>query len=194
MQRYTDLGGRPVSTAAPHPAAWQPPTNHHTVYHAGLSNPLPFPKDYFTVAVLRFPAVSSETVQGNIIQECKRVLRTGGYLEMCLLDRDMVNMGPRTRKAVRQLKETTCLSDSTISLKPTSDSVQRQLGTQGFDNLRRCMVRIPVAGMVVHPPPPLHPLPIYLHNYPLRRLFPPNNLRYHRNRKPKDKKYIKISL
>ncbi|OGE50097.1 hypothetical protein PENARI_c018G11840 [Penicillium arizonense] len=143
------LGGRPVSTAAPHPAAWQPPTNHHTVYHAGLSNPLPFPKDYFTVAVLRFPAVSSETVQGNIIQECKRVLRTGGYLEMSLLDRDMVNMGPRTRKAVRQLKETTCLSDSTISLKPASDSVQRQLGTQGFDNLRRCMVRIPVAGMVV---------------------------------------------
>ncbi|OQD82837.1 hypothetical protein PENANT_c019G02022 [Penicillium antarcticum] len=143
------LGGRPVSTAAPHPAAWQPPTNHHTVYHAGLSNPLPFPKDYFTVAVLRFPAVCSETVQGNIVQECKRVLRTGGYLEMCLLDRDMVNMGPRTRKAVRQLKETTCLSDSTISLKPTSDSVQRQLGTQGFDNLRRCMVRIPVAGMVV---------------------------------------------
>ncbi|KAJ5776662.1 uncharacterized protein N7511_001673 [Penicillium nucicola] len=144
-----NLGGRPVSTVAPHPAAWQPPTNHHTVYHAGLSNPLPFPKDYFTVAVLRFPAMCSETVQGNIIQECKRVLRTGGYLEMSLLDRDMVNMGPHTRKAVRQLKEMTCLSDSTISLKPTSDSVQRQLGTQGFDNLRRCMVRIPVAGMVV---------------------------------------------
>ncbi|CAG8892198.1 unnamed protein product [Penicillium egyptiacum] len=143
------LGGRPVSAAPPHPAAWQPPTNHHTVYHAGLGNPLPFPKDYFTVAVLRFPAVCSETVQGNIVQECKRVLRTGGYLEMSLLDRDMINMGPRTRKAIRQLKEVTCLSDSTLSLKPTSDSVQRELGAQGFDSLRRCMVRIPVAGMVL---------------------------------------------
>lgn len=143
------LGGRPVSAAPPHPAAWQPPTNHHTVYHAGLDNPLPFPKDYFTVAVLRFPAVCSETVQGNIIQECRRVLRTGGYLEMSLLDRDMVNMGPHTRKAIRQLKEMTCLSDSTLSLKPTSDSVQRELGAQGFDSLRRCMVRIPVAGMVL---------------------------------------------
>ncbi|CAI7656468.1 unnamed protein product [Penicillium glandicola] len=143
------LGGRPASTAPPHPAAWQPPTNHHIVYHTGLGNPLPFPKDYFTVAVLRFPAVCSETVQGNIIQECRRVLRTGGYLEMSLLDRDMVNMGPRTRKAVRQLKEMTCLSDSTLSLKPTSDSVQRELGAHGFDSLRRCMVRIPVAGMVV---------------------------------------------
>ncbi|KAJ5190648.1 uncharacterized protein N7498_009633 [Penicillium cinerascens] len=143
------LSRRPVSTALPHPAAWQPPTNHHTVYHAGLHNPLPFPKDYFTVAVLRFPAASPEHVQSNIIHECKRVLRTGGYLEMSILDRDMVNMGARTRKAVRRLKEQTYLANSSISLKPTSDSVQRLIGSQGFDNLRRCMVRIPVAGMVV---------------------------------------------
>lgn len=143
------LSGRPESTAIPHPAAWQPPTNHHTVYHAGLQNPLPFPKDYFTVAVLRFPAASPEHVQSNIVQECKRVLRSGGYLEMSLLDRDMVNMGARTRKAVRRLKESTCLANPAISLKPTSDSVQRLVGTHGFDNLRRCMVRIPVAGMVV---------------------------------------------
>jgi hypothetical protein len=143
------LSRRPVSTALPHPAAWQPPTNHHTVYHTGLHNPLPFPKDYFTVAVLRFPAASSEHVQSNIVQECKRVLRTGGYLEMSILDRDMVNMGARTRKAVRRLKEQTYLSNSAISLKPTSDLMQRLIGTQGFDNLRRCMVRIPVAGMVV---------------------------------------------
>ncbi|KAJ5595235.1 uncharacterized protein N7459_001443 [Penicillium hispanicum] len=143
------LSDRPVSTAIPHPAAWQPPTNHHTVYHAGLQNPLPFPKDYFTAAVLRFPAANSELVQSNIIQECKRVLRSGGYLEMSILDRDLINMGVRTRKAVRHLKEMTYLDNSTISLKPTSDSVQRLIGTQGFDNLRRCMVRIPVAGMVV---------------------------------------------
>ncbi|KAJ5225678.1 hypothetical protein N7468_006903 [Penicillium chermesinum] len=143
------LSGRPVSTAAPHPAAWQPPTNHHTVYHAGLHNPLPFPKDYFTATVLRFPVASPESVQNNMIQECKRVLRSGGYIEMSLLDRDMINMGVRTRRAVRRLKEMTYLADSSISLKPSSDNVQRLLGTQGFDNLRRCMVRIPVAGMVV---------------------------------------------
>ena len=143
------LSGRPGSTLVPHPAAWQPPTNHHTVYHGGLGNPLPFPKDYFTVVVLRFPTVCSEAVQGNIVQECKRVLRTGGYLEMTLLDRDMVNMGPQTRKAVRQLKETTCLSDSTLCLKSTSDCIQREIGAQGFDSLRRCIVRIPVAGVVL---------------------------------------------
>ncbi|KAJ5083960.1 hypothetical protein NUU61_008539 [Penicillium alfredii] len=143
------LGGRPASSVLPHPAAWQPPTNHHTFYHTGLEKPLPFPKDYFTVAVLRFPAACSEMAQSNIVQECKRVLRSGGYLEMSLLDRDMVNMGARSRKAVRRLKEMTCLADSRISLKPTSDSIQRLIGGHGFDNLRRCMVRIPVAGMVV---------------------------------------------
>lgn len=143
------LSARPVSTAMPHPAAWQPPTNYHTVYHSGLHNPLPFPKDYFAVAVLRFATSSSEAVQNNIVHECKRVLRSGGYLEMSLLDRDLVNMGGRTRKAVRRLKEMTCLANPSISLKPTSDNVQRLIGAQGFDNLRRCMVRIPVAGMVV---------------------------------------------
>ncbi|KAJ5093525.1 hypothetical protein N7456_009386 [Penicillium angulare] len=143
------LSGRPVSTAIPHPAAWQPPTNHHTVYHAGLQNPLPFPKDYFAVAVLRFPAAGPEAIQNNIVQECKRVLRSGGYLEVSILDRDMVNMGARTRKAVRRLKEMTCLANPSISLKPSTDNVQRLIGSQGFDNLRRCMVRIPVAGMVV---------------------------------------------
>ncbi|EKV06435.1 hypothetical protein PDIG_69480 [Penicillium digitatum PHI26] len=142
------LGGRPVSAASLHPAAWQPPTNHHAMYHARLDNPLPFPKDFFTVVVLRFPTVCSENVQSNIIQESRRVLRTGGYLEMSLLDHDMINVGPHTRKAIRHLKEVTCLTDSSLSLKPTSDSVQRELGAQGFDGLRRCMVRIPVAGMV----------------------------------------------
>lgn len=144
-----NLGRSSVSVPSSRPASWKPPINHHSVYHAGLETPLPFPKDYFTVVVLRFPAVCSETIQGSIVQEFKRVLRTGGYLEMTLLDRDMVNMGPQTRKAVRHLKEMTCLFDSSLSLKSTSDSIQRELGAQGFDSLRRCMVRVPVAGMVL---------------------------------------------
>ncbi|RJE21466.1 hypothetical protein PHISCL_06192 [Aspergillus sclerotialis] len=131
------------------PAAWKPPINHHTIHHASLERSLPFPKGFFAVAVLRFPSACSENVQNNIVSECKRVLRPGGYLEMSILDLDMVNMGIRTRKAVRRLKERTYLSDPNISLKPASDSIQRLLGRHGFDNLRRCMVCIPVAGMIV---------------------------------------------
>ncbi|KAL4780956.1 hypothetical protein BJX76DRAFT_336423 [Aspergillus varians] len=139
----------PIHTASTHPAAWRPPSNHHTIHHTSLENPVPFPKGFFAVTVLRFPAACSEAAQNNIISECKRVLRPGGYLEMSILDHDMVNMGVRTRRAVRKLKETMYLSDASISLKPASDNLQKLLGRHGFDNLRRCMVRIPVAGMIV---------------------------------------------
>ena len=84
-----------------------------------------------------------------MVSECKRVLRQGGYLEMNILDLDLVNMGNRTRKAVRLLKERIYLADSDISLKPASDNIQRLLGRYGFDNLNRCMVSVPVAGMIV---------------------------------------------
>ncbi|KAL4921404.1 hypothetical protein BDW62DRAFT_174598 [Aspergillus aurantiobrunneus] len=139
----------PIPTVSTHPAAWRPPSNHHTIHHASLENPVPFPKGFFAVTVLRFPAACSEAAQNNIVSECKRVLRPGGYLEMSILDHDMVNMGVRTRRAVRKLKETMYLSDASISLKPASDNIQKLLGSHGFDNLRRCMVRIPVAGMIV---------------------------------------------
>ncbi|PTU24569.1 hypothetical protein P175DRAFT_0497687 [Aspergillus ochraceoroseus IBT 24754] len=139
----------PSPTASKHPAAWQPPTNHHTIHHASLEDPVPFPKAFFTVTVLRFPAACSEKAQDNIVSECKRVLRAGGYMEMSIIDLDMVNMGIRTRKAVRKLKETMYLSDGNISLKPASDSIQKLLGRYGFDSLRRCIVQIPVAGIIV---------------------------------------------
>ncbi|THC88468.1 hypothetical protein EYZ11_012086 [Aspergillus tanneri] len=138
-----------VPTASKHPAAWEPPSNHHTIHHSSFEDPFPFSKGFFTVTVLRFPAACSESAQNSIVSECKRVLRPGGYMEMSVLDLDMVNMGIRTRKAVRQLKERTYLTDLNISLKPASDSIQRLLGRHGFDNLRRCMVRIPTAGVIV---------------------------------------------
>ncbi|KAL6235846.1 hypothetical protein BDW75DRAFT_128839 [Aspergillus navahoensis] len=139
----------PTPTALRHPAAWQPPSNHHTIHHASLEDPVPFPKGFFAATVLRFPAACSERAQNNIISECKRVLRPGGYLEMSILDLDMVNMGIRTRRAVRKLKETMYLFDASISLRPASDNIQKLIGLHGFDNLHRCMVRIPVAGMIV---------------------------------------------
>lgn len=138
----------PSPASSPNPAAWQPPSNYHTTYHPNLAERFPFPKGFFAATVLRFPAACSEHVQNNIVSECKRVLRPGGYMEMSIIDRDMVNMGTNTRKAVRGLKERTYLADSSISLKPASDNIQRLLGRHSFDNLHRCMVRIPVAGVI----------------------------------------------
>jgi hypothetical protein len=137
------------ASPSPNPGAWDPPTNHHLVNHPSVNAVFPFPKGFFTACVLRFPAASSEMGQRNIVSECKRVLRPGGYLEMSILDLDLVNMGSRTRKAVRMLKERTCLTDASISLKPASDNIQRLLGLCGYDNLNRCMVGLPVARTVV---------------------------------------------
>lgn len=136
------------SSSSPHPDAWKPPQNHHLVHHTGGGAPFPFPKGFFSACVLRFPAASSEDGQRHILSESKRVLRSGGYLEMSVLDLDLVNMGSRTRKAVRGLKEKIYLADPDISLKPASDNIQRLLGICGYDNLNRCMVNIPVAGLI----------------------------------------------
>ena len=143
------LSIRPNSSGSVHPAAWQPPANHHLIHHGSVEDPFPFPKGFFAVCILRFPSACSEAGHRNMVSECKRVLRQGGYLEINILDLDLVNMGNRTRKAVRLLKERIYLADSDISLKPASDNIQRLLGRYGFDNLNRCMVSVPVAGMVV---------------------------------------------
>ncbi|EED16984.1 conserved hypothetical protein [Talaromyces stipitatus ATCC 10500] len=136
------------SSSSPHPDAWKPPANHHLVHHTGDRTAFPFSKGFFSACVLRFPAASSEDRQRHILSECKRVLRPGGYLEMSILDLDLVNVGSKTRKAVRKLKEKIYIADPDISLKPASDNIQRLLGICGYDNLNRCMVSIPVAGMI----------------------------------------------
>ncbi|KAH8700795.1 hypothetical protein BGW36DRAFT_357439 [Talaromyces proteolyticus] len=135
-------------SSSPHPDAWKPPVNHHLVHHPSASAAFPFPKNFFAVCILRFPPAYSEDGQRNVVSECKRVLRPGGYIEMSVIDLDLVNVGNRARKAVRTLKEKVFLADPTISLKPASDNIQRLLGICGYDNLNRCMVSIPVAGMI----------------------------------------------
>ncbi|MCJ1309343.1 hypothetical protein MMC25_003002 [Agyrium rufum] len=131
--------------------SYQPLANHRQIQYAGADHPFPFPKGFFAAVTLRFPAVNSEAAYYNTICEAKRVLRPGGYLELNILDMDLVNMGNRTRRAVRQLKTSMQAFDSSISLSPMSDVIQKMLGRRGFENLNRCAVGIPVAGMIESP-------------------------------------------
>lgn len=124
------------------------PTNHRQIYHTSIAHPFPFPKGFFSAAVFRFPVASSEAACYNAISECKRVLRPGGFLEMSILDLDMVNMGNRARRAVRMLKVQMQVVDPEVSLKPASDNIQKMLGRRGFENLNRCMVNVPIAGHI----------------------------------------------
>lgn len=118
---------------------------HH--HYPNLEEPFPFPQNYFTAAVLRFPAANSERAYNNVIKEFRRVLSPKGYLEILVLDLDMGKMGNETRRALRGLKERKQIHDPQISLKPLSDTLQKMLGGSSFANLKQCTLEIPVAGL-----------------------------------------------
>ncbi|KAL9102299.1 MAG: hypothetical protein Q9163_002544 [Psora crenata] len=130
------------------PGVPAPPQNHKHIHHSSLGRPFPFPQGFFAAAVFRFPAATSDAAYFNAISEFKRVLRPGGYLEMSMLDIDMVNMGNITRKALRGIKERIHMADPDTSLKPLSDNIQKMLSKKGFENLNRCTLDVPVAGHV----------------------------------------------
>ncbi|MCJ1292387.1 hypothetical protein MMC34_003937 [Xylographa carneopallida] len=143
---------RPLSETKRDNVSWQPPSNHRQIHHTDIAHPFPFPKGFFSAVVFRFPVANSEAALRNAVSECKRVLRPGGYLEMCILDMDLVNMGNRARRAMRGLKVRVQIADPAVSLSPTSDNVQKMLGRRGFENLNRCVVGVPVAGSLTHSP------------------------------------------
>ncbi|KAL6244724.1 hypothetical protein RBB50_008252 [Rhinocladiella similis] len=127
------------------------PENHRRAEIASFHDRFPFPSAYFCAVVVRFPPAMAEAKMKNIIAECRRVLLPGGYMELMLLDLDIVNMGVQTRRAVRELKFRMTTADQQISLKPIIDNVQSLLGARGFSNISRCVVGVPVAG---HPSKP----------------------------------------
>lgn len=122
------------------------PSNHRRAEVASFYEKFPFPPGFFSAVVLRFPPAMAEAKMKNIIAECRRVLLPGGYLELMLLDLDIVNMGVQTRRAVRELKFRMTTADQQISLRPIIDNVQGVLGARGFSNISRCVVGVPVAG------------------------------------------------
>lgn len=124
------------------------PPNHRQVQHLSLSNKFPFIPNTFTIVVLRFLAASSESLMRHVIAESKRVLKPGGYLEMSVLDIDMRDMGPKTRRAVRDLKINVSLRDPEISLASTADTMLRLANKRGFTNIKSCNVGVPVATVV----------------------------------------------
>ena len=67
---------------------------------------------------------------------------------MSVLDLDLVNMGPTARKTIRDLKIRMHQQDSQISLWNHGDAFLTHLGKRDFENLRKCVVGIPVAGRI----------------------------------------------
>lgn len=132
------------------PSIGKPPPNHRQIrLGSGISAPsFPFPKSFFNTIIFRFPTATSETTYTALLSECKRVLRPGGFLEVAIVDLDLMNMGPKTRKAVRGLKTRMQSRDAGVSLGNLSDLMVRLMGRRGFEGVMRCVVGVPVAGDV----------------------------------------------
>ena len=148
-ETYTDVdifNLSPKPARSPQSGALQLPNNYHQVKHVDLRKRFPFDTGFFTAAVFRFPSATSEDAYLNSVSECMRVLRPGGYLEMSLLDINMVNMGNRARRALHDLKSRMKVSQPDVALKSISASLQKMVKESGFENLNRCMVSVPVSG------------------------------------------------
>ncbi|KFY06859.1 hypothetical protein V492_07676 [Pseudogymnoascus sp. VKM F-4246] len=127
-----------------------PPENHRQVQHMNLMSKFPFTPSTFTVVVLRFPPAGPESLMKHLIAESKRVLKPSGYLEMSILDLDMMNMGPKTRRAVRKLKIGISTRNPEVNLVSMADSVLRLAGKRGFTDVKSCNVGVPVASVVAN--------------------------------------------
>ena len=144
-----NLSPKPVSS--PQIGALQLPKNYRQVQHVDLRKRIPFENGFFTAAIFRFPAAMSEDAYRTSISECMRVLRPGGYVELSILDINMVNMGNRARRALHELKHRMRVFQPDVALKSLSSTLQKMVKQRGFDNLNRCVVSIPVAGHVSRP-------------------------------------------
>ena len=126
------------------PEDWTAPANHRRHTHTDVTAPFPFVKNWFSAVVFRFPAANTSLAYRHTISECKRVLRPGGFLELSVLDMDMVNMGSKTSHAIRSLKMHMHSVRPDVSLSPVSDEILKLLGRKGFENVSRAVVGVPV--------------------------------------------------
>ncbi|RYP92013.1 hypothetical protein DL770_001868 [Monosporascus sp. CRB-9-2] len=124
------------------------PPNHHQIQYTSHKDKFPFGPDSFTSVVFRFPAAAPEAYYRNIIAEAWRVLKPGGYIELSILDVDLNNMGNRTRRAVRRLKERVAAQNPDFNLSSTADLILRLLGKRGFTDVKTCRVGVPVASPI----------------------------------------------
>ncbi|KAI1414332.1 hypothetical protein F5Y13DRAFT_178959 [Hypoxylon sp. FL1857] len=111
------------------------PPNHHQIRFVSHMDKFPFGPDSFTAVVFRFPSAAPESHYRNIVSEARRVLKPGGYIELSILDVDLNNMGNRTRRAVRRLKER-------ISARNPDYNLSR------FVDVKTCRVGVPVASAI----------------------------------------------
>lgn len=120
------------------------PPNHHQIQYTSHLDKFPFAAQSFTAVVYRFPLAAPDAHYRNVLSEARRVLKSGGYLELSILDVDLNNVGRRGRRAVRQLKEGIHAANTDINLASTADLLVRLIGRAGFYDVKAARVGVPV--------------------------------------------------
>ncbi|KAL7274894.1 hypothetical protein RUND412_002188 [Rhizina undulata] len=126
------------------------PSNHMQIHHPNFATTFPFPKGFFNVVSFRFLPSSSDSNLPLILSECKRVMEPGGYLEVTVLDAELINTGNRARKAVDLVKAIMQRENESRSRNPKamSEKVLKVLERRGFENISKCFVGLPVVGKI----------------------------------------------
>ncbi|KAF5700414.1 hypothetical protein FGLOB1_10792 [Fusarium globosum] len=124
------------------------PPNHQQIQYVSHLDKFPFAPQSFTAVVYRFPVAAPEAYYCSILTEARRVLEPGGFIELCILDVDLNNMGNRGRRTVRRLKERINEKTPDTSLGSTADLIVRLLGKVGFTTIKAARVGVPVATSV----------------------------------------------
>ncbi|KAG6988813.1 hypothetical protein FocnCong_v001842 [Fusarium oxysporum f. sp. conglutinans] len=123
------------------------PLNHHQIQYVSHLNKFPFAPQSFTAVVYRFPVAAPGAYYRSILTEARRVLKSGGFIELSILDVGL-HMGNRGRRRVRRLKERTNEKTPDTSLGSTADLIVRLLGKVGFTTIKTARVGVPVASSV----------------------------------------------
>ncbi|KAI0108678.1 hypothetical protein GGR51DRAFT_122678 [Nemania sp. FL0031] len=126
------------------------PPNHHQIQFMSYADKFPFGPDSFTALVFRFPSAAPEAHYRRIISEAQRVIKPGGFIELSILDIDLNNVGGRTRRAVRRLKERVSAQNPDFNLSSAADLILRLLGQNGFVDIKTCRVGVPVASSITN--------------------------------------------
>ncbi|TLS25500.1 hypothetical protein PpBr36_07543 [Pyricularia pennisetigena] len=129
------------------------PPNHHQIQYKSHMDKFPFGAESFIAVVFRFPAAAPEAAFRNIVAEAHRVLKPGGFIELSILDLDLNNMGNRSRRMVRRLKERIHAVAPETCLSSTADLLLKLVGRKGFVDIKSCRVGVPVASATPGGPP-----------------------------------------
>lgn len=133
----------------------QAPANHREDSCRQLISKFPYPDGNFAATIVRFPVATTDGVLRLLISECTRVLAPGGYMETSAIDLDLLRMGNRARKSVRELKMSIHARSPAICLKPASDNIQQLLAGCGYEKLSRCIIGVPAASPIASSRPSL---------------------------------------